>query len=189
MQRVPQSSRRLLDFDIENRPLSYLGSDYTTSDITSIAWGWDDEDVVHCAFLTHDPDSQRDMLVRFLEFYEEADIVTGHYIRNHDLPVINGALLEWGMRPLPAKMTSCTKNDLRRLSGVSKSQESLADMLDVQEQKHHMSQRMWRSANRLRPEGIEETRARVCGDIRQHREMRRALVAGGWLKPPRMWKP
>jgi hypothetical protein len=31
-----------LDFDIENRPLTYLGSDFTTAEVTAIAWAWTD---------------------------------------------------------------------------------------------------------------------------------------------------
>lgn len=186
---IEASRRRTLDFDIENRPLSYLGSDFTTSDITSIAWGWADEDEVHCHLLTPDPESQREMLVRFVEAYNEADLVTGHYIRNHDLPIINGALFEWGLPGLTPKMSSDTKNDLKKFKGVSKSQESLADMLDVEEQKYHMSQRKWRAANRLRPEGVEEARTRCMNDIVQHKELRRRLVEERWLKAPRLWSP
>ena len=37
--RIGVSARplRVLDFDIENRPLSYLGSDFTTAEVTAIA--------------------------------------------------------------------------------------------------------------------------------------------------------
>lgn len=190
MRPVRTSPTRILDFDIENRPLSYLGSDFTTADITSIAWGWADEDEVHCALLTfEDPDSQRDMLERFVDFYNRADLVTGHYIRNHDLRHIMGALFEWRLPPLTAKLTCDTKNDLKKITGVSKSQESLADMLEIADEKYHMSQRRWRSANRLRREGIEETRTRVCNDIVQHKALRAGLLKEGWLNPPRMWRP
>lgn len=184
---VPLTAGRTLDFDIENRPLSYLGSDFTTSDITSIAWGWADEEDVYCVLLTPDPESQRDMLLQFVEVYNQADVVTGHYIRNHDLPIINGALFEWRLPSLKPKRTCDTKNDLRKFKGVSKSQESLADMLEIEEQKYHMSQRKWRAANRLRPEGIEEARTRCCNDIVQHKELRRRLLAEGWLKPAKIW--
>ena len=36
----------------------------------------------------------------FVEAYNTADMVTGHYITGHDLPMINGALMECRMPPL-----------------------------------------------------------------------------------------
>ena len=52
---VRQRPMRVLDFDIENRPLSYLGSDFTTAEVTAIAWAWCDrpEDVT-CVFIWRD---------------------------------------------------------------------------------------------------------------------------------------
>src|SRR5690242_8588722 len=88
---------RVLDFDIENRPLSYLGQDYTTGEITAIAASWEGEHHVKVWLLGRD--SPDDMLRGFVDLYDQADIVTGHYIRKHDLPIINGALLERGMGP------------------------------------------------------------------------------------------
>ena len=181
-------SRRVLDFDLENRPLSYLGSDFTTADITSIAWGWTDEEEVHCELLTTDQESQRVMLERFLDYYNEADVVTGHYIRKHDLPIINGALMEWGLPLLQPKLTSDTKLDLVKRSGISASQESLADMYDLGDKKYHMGQIAWRKANRLTPAGMDLTRKRVCDDIVQHKALRAKLIEAGALGPPKMWR-
>jgi len=177
------ASLRILDFDIENRPLSYLGMDFTTSDITSIAAGWADEKKVYCWALGEV--TTEAMLEGFLGLYDQADVVTGHFIRGHDLPIINGALAEFGYPPLTAKLTSDTKNDLVKRKGVSASQESLADMLGVSAPKIQMSQAKWRSANRLTAAGIAETKRRVIGDIRQHKQLRVALIAAGLLGPPR----
>jgi hypothetical protein len=177
---------RILDFDIENRPLSYLGMDFTTSDITAIAAGWTDQTKVHCWALGES--TSEEMLEGFLALYDEADIVTGHYIRGHDLPIINGALAEFGYPPLGPKLTSDTKNDLVRRKGISASQESLSDMLGLPAPKVQMSQAKWREANRLTPEGIAHTKTRVIGDIRQHKQLRAALIEAGLLGPPREWR-
>ena len=178
---------KVLDWDIENRPLSYLGMDFTTSDITSIAASWVGESHVHVWLLG--PQTTEEILTEFVKLYDEADIVTGHYIRNHDLPIVNGALIEARLPTLKQKLTSDTKNDLVRRKGISASQESLADMLDVPAPKVQMNQGKWRAANRLTPEGIEETRRRVVGDVKQHKQMRVKLVEAGLLGPPRMWHP
>lgn len=187
--RLVKPNYRILDFDIENRPISYGGGDFTFSDITSIAWGWADEDEVHCALLTNRKGSQLRMLKRFLKAYNQSDMITGHYIRNHDLGHIQGALFEHSLPPLAPKLTSDTKNDLLRMTGVSKAQESLSEMLRLADEKYHMSQYKWRQANRLNAEGLELTRTRVVNDIIQHKQLRKRLIEEGWLGPPKLWKP
>lgn len=185
--RVQLPEARVLDFDTENRPISYLGSDYTTADLTAIAWCWGLPGDVECYVVTEDPRSQRDMLVAFCEAYAEADVVTGHFIRGHDLPIINGALVEHGLPLLPPKHASDTKLDLITTQRVSMSQESLAAMLDVPAAKFHMTQARWRAANRLQPDGIALTRKRVVDDVVQHVLMRREMVRRGLLRPPKLW--
>jgi DNA polymerase elongation subunit (family B) len=198
--RIPAA--RVLDFDIETRPLSYTGWG-NTDEITSIACSWYGQDEV---YFFHIPaglrtDAQYEtasvmMLSMFVNMYEQADIVTGHYIRNFDLPKINGALLENGLNSLSPKLTSCTKNDLVKFSGLSKSQENLGLLLhkfNGQKQhlglKEHVAQMEWRQVNRLTVEGIEENRRRVEGDVRQHKQLREALLLHGMLRGPKTWRP
>lgn len=179
---------RVLDLDLENRPLSYLGSDFTTSEITAIAWGFahESDDDIECVLLGRD--DPETMLARFTEAWNYADIATGHYLLMHDLPIINGALLEAGKPPLGPKLVSDTKIHAIAGKGVSKSQESLSDLLEVDAAKHHMTQAKWRSANRLEPSGLEETRTRVVGDVIQHKRLRAAMIKGGYLRCPVLWR-
>jgi hypothetical protein len=178
---------RVLDFDTESRPLSYLGPDFTTSEVTAIAAGWCGKRDIHCWLI---PETTAEVMLRsFVQMYDEADLVTGHFIRGHDLPRINGALMEHGLPPLGAKMASCTKSDLVKRSGISASQGNLAAMLGLSEPKQGMNQVDWRQANRLTPEGIEKTKKRVIQDVRQHRVLRAKLVELGLLGAPRLWNP
>lgn len=193
---------RVLDFDCENRPLSYLGQDFTTSEITAIAWAFIPPEgkkvKVSVSVLgvtcqhgrcrqVHNGDSFEDMLCIFREQYERADLLTGHNIRTHDLRILNGMYVELGMPPLPPKLTEDTYRDLHKKSGVSGSQESLAAMLGVGAPKVSMAQVDWRTANRLTPEGIAKARLRCVGDVLQHVELRRELLDRGWLHGPRVW--
>lgn len=178
---------RILDFDCENRPLSYLGSDFTTAEITAVAASWVGEKKVHCWLLGEA--TTQEMLQGFTALYDAADLVTGHYIRNHDLPIVNGALMEAGLPTLGAKLTCDTKNDLVRRKDISASQESLAEMLGLPAPKEHMSQPQWREANRLTKKGLAETRRRVVADVVQHKQLREALLTAGLLHPPRVWWP
>lgn len=185
--RLSSKTVRVLDFDIENRPLSYLGSDFTTAEVTAIAAGWTDQKKIHCWVLGED--TAEDMLDNFRELYLEADVVTGHYIRKHDLPILNGALLEHGLEPLTEKLSSDTKLDMIRRKELSVSQESLAGMYGLPHPKHHMSQPEWREANRLTPEGLRKTRKRVTSDVIQHKALRERLIQDKALHPPKVWRP
>jgi hypothetical protein len=183
------SSLRVLDFDLENRPLSYLGQDYTTAEITAIAWCFVGEPHTLTVRLlgVDDPGS---MLQEFRAEYDEADLVTGHYIRMHDLPIINGAMVELGLDPLAEKLTCDTKLDLVKHGHViSASQENLAAMLGLAKPKVHMNTVMWREANRLTDKGLKLTAKRAIGDVIQHMQLRRALVARDLLSAPKVWRP
>ena len=129
------------------------------------------------------------MLREFKRLYDEADGVTGHYIRKHDLPIINGALLEHGLPLLGPKMTCDTLLDLKKRKDISGSQEALAEMYGLPQPKYHMSQSKWREANRLTPEGIAYTKKRVSEDVVQHKALRQKLLEVGALKAPRVWYP
>jgi hypothetical protein len=183
---------RVLDFDIENRPLSYWYNGECTAEVTAIAWSWLDEEVVYVHALDPPPEHEKslvNMLVAFVKAYDQADVVTGHYIRKHDLPILNGACLEVGLPVLKSKLTSDTKLDGVKAGALSMSQESLDDMLRHADDKHHMTQARWRKANRLSPDGIAETVKRVHADVVQHKLMRAAMLERGLLKSPTIWRP
>ncbi len=187
--RVTVQSRpmRILDFDVEARPLHWISGDYVSKEITAIAWAWVDQpDAVSCVLLGEVEPVE--MLTQFLRVYQQADMVTGHYIRGYDLPMINGALTERSLPPLPDKLSHDTKIDLVRRQGLSGSQENLGTMLGLHHPKVKMDQAKWRDANRLTPEGIQLTRERVIGDVQQHIEMRNRLLELGYLGAPVVWK-
>lgn len=177
---------RILDFDIENRPLSYWYDGNCTAEVTAIGCKWIGEPDAY-VWLLGDSDLP-DMLEAFRVLYDAADIVTGHYIRRHDLPILNGALTEHGLPKLASKMTHDTKLDLLKRSGISSSQESLGATLGLEHPKVQMDQQKWRNANRLTKEGRDLTRERVLGDVLQHIELRQRLMDLGYLGPPRVWQ-
>jgi hypothetical protein len=178
---------RVLDFDIENRPLSYLGSDFTTAEVTAIAWAWCDQPEDVTVYLLGEADLP-DILRAFVAAYTAADMVTGHYILGHDLPMVNGALMECGMAPLQDRLVQDTKVHLIAAKGISKSQESLGAMFNLDAPKVQMNQSKWRAANRLTPAGLAEVRQRVIGDVRQHMELRQTLLDKQLLRAPSVWR-
>ena len=187
---------RTLDFDIENRPLSYWVPDRPTAEVTAIAACWADDPksmkvwLLHPAMTNaqHRGEMER-MLLGFKSMYDEADMVTGHYIRRHDLGIIQAGLVEWSLPRLEEKLTSDTRLDLGKFSDLPKTQENLADLWSLAEAKLHMKQSMWREANRLTVEGLVATEARVRGDVTQHMALREGLIKSGMLGAPKTWTP
>jgi hypothetical protein len=184
---------RILDFDIETRLVGFhKGGKFNPDGCEPIAIAWS-----FGRFGENRPirvrqlgvDEPEEMLTRFLTAYMQADMVTGHYIRKFDLPIINGALMERNLGTLPPKMTCDTKNDLITKAGWSSSQENLGEMIALAEDKFHMNDTRWREATRLTPKGIALTRERVVDDVKQHIELRYRLLALGWLGAPKVWKP
>lgn len=178
---------KILDFDIENRPLTYWWGDMTTAEITAIATSWAHQKAVKVWL--YPLVSHVEMLTEFVKLYDEADIVTGHYIRRHDLPTINGALLLNRMPPLGEKLTIDTKVDLVKRRSLPASQEALADILGISFPKPGMSQSDWRAANSLTEAGLKLVKERVAGDVRQHKALREALTNEGLLVTPKVWRP
>lgn len=178
---------RILDFDCENRPLSYLGRDFTTPEVTVIAWKplpRGDLQVVYQP--TH---SLPDMLAAFLEEWNGSELATGHNIIRHDLPHLNAMLLEHGLPPLGPKMVHDTYGHLKRRASGFAAQETLAAMLGIRAPKVGMGTVAWRQANRLLPDGVDRAVRRAVGDVRQHIALRRRLIELGWLNSPRVWRP
>lgn len=184
---------RVLDFDVECRPIAWYG-EWVTKQPTAIAWHfvgvWSGVEVavIGESFDARNVlDEERDMLERFRRAYDAADVVTGHYIRGFDLPLINGAMMRLGLPLLGTKLAQDTKGDLAKAHGLSKSQENLGAMFELEHPKVPMNTALWGEGNMLLPEGIEATKKRVVGDVRQHVELRATMLERGVLAAPSPW--
>lgn len=193
----PPRPLKILDFDVECRPMSWYGGDWVTKEITAIAWRFIDEPETHThswiltpsrTFKQHQA-KKRAGVLKFLKDWHKADIVTGHYIRGFDLPLINGTCVRLRITPLKKKMVHDTKNDLVVMQGLSKSQENMGAMLELEHKKVLMNTMKWEVANSLSVEGREATKERVIGDVNQHIEFREELLDREALNPPRLWTP
>lgn len=174
-------------------------ADRPSAEVTAIAWSWNGEKTVHCRLLGVE-DRQIDattyayewvgsILLDFFEAYCQADIVTGHYIKKHDLPIVNGACIENSLLTLGPKLASDTKLDLVKRHDLPVSQEALSAYLEIKAPKVQMTQADWRDANRLTATGLERTYKRVVGDVKQHKALRAELLRRGLLKAPKVWTP
>lgn len=183
-----QSQRRALVFDIENRPLSYW-YDRPTAEVTVISYKWANDHQTHVVMQSV-KNSVEDVLAKFRPVYDEAEIVVGHNIRRHDLPILHGAYIEKGLPGLTAKLTIDTYRDLTNYKDIPKSLEYLAEMLGAPYEKFHMTQHSWREANRFEDRGLVLARKRCAVDVQVSEWVYHELVNRGLLtKPPRTWRP
>ena len=203
MRWVTSGSPRTLCFDLENRPLAYWYDGETTSQITAFGWKWSDEDAVRVMLLL--PSGKYEYVDDWYEkpkrmsaekahryFASElaaADVVYGHNIRRHDLPMLNAWLLRLQLDPLPPLLTSDTLRDYPKRNGLSASLENLAAMYGLEGEKYTMSQPMWEAANKLTPEGVNLARKRVVSDVLLQEALREKLLGLGLLAAPRLWRP
>lgn len=179
---------RILDFDSECRPMHY--SEWRAeSQITAIAWSWVGSDDVECEVLEQDLSNELSMLETFLAAFNEADIVTGHYLRKHDLPLLNDHCIRFGLPLLKPVLVSDTMGDLPAIKGLGKSQENLSVTFNLDAEKHHMTGAQWRVANALDPTGRASARKRVVDDVLQNKQLRKLLIERGLLRAPQTWRP
>lgn len=195
MELVSKRDLKILDFDVECRPMAWYGGDWVTKEITAIAWRFlhEPEEKTHFWLLEpsrtwaqHQYKKSRGMQ-RFLKAYNSADMVTGHYIRGFDLPLLNGTCVRLSLPPLRDILSQDTKNDLITMQGLSKSQENLGAYFELKHKKQKMNTYIWEIGNSLVVEGRAETKRRVVGDVNQHIEFREALLQRNALLAPRIW--
>src|SRR4029077_888621 len=112
----------------------------------AIAWKWVGERAAPTVVVvgeSHDTrlvmEEEVAMLAAFREAYDAADIVTGHYIRGFDLPILNARMMRHGLPLLGSTMAQDTKGDLARGQGLSKSQENLGAMFELRHPKVPMN--------------------------------------------------
>ena len=189
---------RVLHFDCECRPMAWYGGDFVTKQPTAVAWKFADwapkqQPSVMWIGASHEPDNLADeeteMIETFREAWYEADIVTGHFIRGFDLPLLDGALMRLDLPLLGEKLTSDTKLDFAKAQGISKSQENLGEMFELEHPKVPMGTAKWFESNQLTTKGLTYTIERVVGDVLQHIDLRTEMLARGLLAEPKVWSP
>lgn len=183
----PDRRLRILNFDCEARPLSWIGGDYVSKEITAIAAKFIHDQKRPTVWLLG-IDEPVQMLQGFKALYDQADMVTGHNIRRYDLPCLNAAMTEYQLPCLGDKLAHDTYNDLLKKDGLSFSQANLGAMLGLVAPKVGMDQAKWRAANRLKLDTIKLSRERVVGDVLQNIELRARLIELGYLGPPKVWR-
>ncbi len=176
--------QRVLIFDTECRPLHY--SDWRKEDqITAIAWKWLDSEYVQYGLLESDLSNERLVVESFLYAYHRADIVVGHYIRKHDLPLLSDHALRLDI-PMSGCLTQDTMMDIVKVKGLGKSQANLSATFGLKAEKFNMTGADWRKSNMFADTG--RTLERVITDVNQNQELYEELKRRNALHAPKRWE-
>jgi hypothetical protein len=171
-------ARRILCFDIENKPGTYGPGDYTHPKVTAIAAQFLDEDRVYSWCLERDkPGRVRDDADQFRAMWVDADIVMGHNIKRHDVRILNGLFALVDQPPLPARGMIDTYGDAVKTVGFSRSLENQCARWGCPIQKVWVPEHIWEQANDGVPDAVAHVRHRCETDVRMnvwlHGELRR----------------
>lgn len=185
---------RVLQIDTECLPGHWIGGDYVSKVFTAVAWKWLGQDEGGelgngVEVYTHYETSPAAMALILRETMIDADIVTGHYVRGFDLPLLNGNLLRGGYPPLEPIMTHDTKLDLLKAHGRSLSQENLASQLGLAEPKIKVTLPEWEAFNLKQAGARDKGVERVVQDVVQNEALRKRLIEIGWIGPVKRWDP
>ena len=184
------SAKRILDFDTESLAAGFADPEWVPQKITCSAWSWVGEDVVHhriCGirgfFI---PEVRAKSLRPLVAAIRQADIVRGHNLARHDLPVLNAECLRLGLGPLPPLQVQDSIK-IVRTKGFKKGQDNLARLLKLEKEKLAMDWQAWEDA--YAEAGWPTVIARCVSDVEQHKQLWDAMSAAGWLKPMTVWRP
>lgn len=168
---------RILDFDTENTPGFYWYDGKPTDRLHTVAWSWMDEDYVAVSTTEWVEKSGFEMdsnLEAFWVALESADAVTAHNIKRHDKGLLNAYRFRNGLPPLRWPRIIDTMS-FAPAGGMSRSQENLATMEGLFEEKPHLPLAVWEEAARGEPDACREVVERCVADVRQHKALYKAL--------------
>ena len=176
------SKLKILDFDTENRPGFYWYDGQTTDMLMCVSWAFLDVEAQPRSLLLryskvdglYMPD-----LAPFINDLENADIVTGHNIRRHDIPLLNAHRIRTGRPPIawPHIIDTLDRGLWQGgTKGLSRSQANTADLLGLNQDKMTVHIPVWEQAAAGNPAALQVIRERCESDVVMHMELYRKLV-------------
>lgn len=175
--------QRILDWDLECVAAGFGDPSFVPTKVTVIAWSWVGEDHVSWATRLEDADA---MFSRFLDAYNEADVVTGHNLIRFDLPVLQADLLRHGFPKLKPVLVQDTIR-IVKTKGFKKGQDNLSALLANPIQKMPLNWQEWQDA--YEESDWATVVERCVSDVKGHKILRERMLDLGWLRPAVMWKP
>jgi DNA polymerase elongation subunit (family B) len=183
---------RILDFDMESVAAGFADPQWVPQKITAIAWSWVGSDTIDTIVGNADslytkPEIRVEMIKTFLAALDEADMVTGHNLLRHDLPLLNAEMMRLHF---PSTLRPIRVHDTMRMvktKGFKKGQDNIAGLVETHERKIAMDWQQWEDA--YAEPGWPKVADRCRSDVIMHKEMLAEMKERGWLKKPVLWRP
>ncbi len=184
-------SLRILDFDTESVAAGFADPQWVPQKITCCAWSWIGSDEIEATISTSEglfrrPERRRKMLLPLLLAINEADMVTGHNLIRHDLPILMAECRRLGLPDLPDLLVQDTMR-LGKTKGFKKGQDNLIALTDGPVQKLSLSWQEWQDA--YEEKGWATVVERCKTDVEGHKLLRQEMLERGWLKDAVRWRP
>lgn len=187
---VKESSRRVLDFDVETVAAGFADPQWVPNTITAWAYSWIGQTDITVEALPvadfYNQDARRRFLQPLLDAIGQADVVTGHNLIRFDLPIVNSECLRLTLPTLKPVLVQDTIR-LPKSKGFKKGQDNMSHALGVKAEKLPLSWAQWAAAY-AEPD-LATVKERCASDVLMHMEMREQMRKRGWLKAPRLWAP
>ena len=195
----PLSQPRILAFDIETVAAGFADPAWVPQKIICVSWSWVGSDKIETRACCgpkeamgvglYGPQAKEKrwhMLNPLLAAIEQADVVTGHYIKGFDLSVINAEAMRLGLTPI-YECSYIDTIDLVRSKGFKKGLDNLGVLLGCRTKKQAMDWQEWDDAYDV--SGIPEVITRCESDVQLQKEIREKLLERGWIgSRPKVWK-
>lgn len=181
---------RILDFDMESLAAGFADPAWVPQKITCISWGWVGYEGTNSAISTQMgffiPSIRRTMLEQFLPVYEQADVVAGHNLLRHDLPLLKAECMRLGL-PIPGPKLVEDTIQIRKVKGLKKGLDNLGKLLKTQEEKQDMDWQAWEEA--YEDPTWQKVIDRCESDVRLHQDVRQKMIDLGWHAKRVVWTP
>ena len=175
---------RILFFDIETLPCLVftwgLGKQYVGYDnmhkerkVSCICYKWSDQDKVHSLTLDmskhdltkRDDDADRDMIKKFVDIYNQADLAVGHNAIKFDKAVIRSRLIKHGLPDLAPVIIDDTYLQSVPIGFSSHKLDYISQYLKIGVKAEH-PYRLWVDVSRGSRKALSDTVKYCCQDVR-----------------------
>lgn len=144
---------KILLLDLETSPLlSYTWETYETDVVKVVedwyllcfGYKWLGEKSVHVESLKHGRKSEKELVKKLWNIFNEADIIVAHNLVNFDWKKSNAKFIEYGLTPpRPAKRIDTLKEARKYFKFTSSRLDALGELLEVGRKVKHPGFEMW----------------------------------------------
>jgi len=189
--KISKKKLKILHLDCEALSAGYPTGTYNKvpQKMTAIAWSWGGDDnieVISCGKKgIFDEEIRAKMIKKFLPILEEANILSGHYLRGFDMPLFVEECHRLNL-PMPSAKLVLDTMDLPK-GVMKKGLDNLAIIYELPAEKMEMNWAQWYKA--YGNPTWDEIEQRVASDVLLQKYVLFEQQKRKIQKPPKKWSP